>query len=648
MSRHSPIALLSCLLLTGLAACGGGGGGSDAFQVGTTAEAATGSAPLVVRGRWLVFLASETFTGLGGTDFNSDGDTSDSVAAVVDMDSGAETRLDVATLRAEVLGNEIYLVVDEGEDGTDWSGTNGTADVVLLHWSSASGVLTFVEVLAPTGAQRLVRSSNTLFYRSAATPVGADESTLHALTVAAPTTPLAVQASMGLGQLDPEPLSVDDDLLFLALDENGATDFNSDGDTSDAAVLALLDGTDAMARIVNVALAMADSGEPVAARATAADDWLVAFLVDEASQGGSNLNDQALFDPNPLLPDPCIAVMSDGDAGDRVLHYLQFQAFTLGNPAQNTGLCGQDRVLVLDGVVATIASEADSTCDLNDDGDSTDLVVRWAVVASPYVPERRLSLMHAVDTTIAGGSLGLSSLNERLIVVIPEADDGVNIDGKPEDNSLVTWVQPTLASPVWVFAHQNPTRPSFGTGIFDSMGDSEPFAGTSWMAPEPVGNRLAMTFLESVPGSNPDVGSLNTNLDCSPVAKDIDKVDALPVWCDYETGPTLDFDGLGYAVDTDNAGIVIAAGFVFFRVDEMADNRDYNGDGFADDWVLMRNPLSFCEPTVMGTSSAIAGPVIVTDGDLGAGFLSSEGDEGRDFNGDGDTGDVVVRWFRLR
>ena len=167
------------------------------------------------------------------------------------------------------------------------------------------------------------------------------------------------------------------------------------------------------------------------------------------------------------------------------------------------------------------------------------------------------------------------------------------------------------------------------------------------MAAEAVGGRLGIVFLEEVPGTNADVGSINTNLNCAFTQKDSDKTDGLPVWADFESGPTLDFDGMGYAVDKTNAGIALVDNYAFFRVSEADDNRDYNADGQINDIVLFRNPLTTCGPVPMATSSLVAGAAIETDGVRGAAFLSSESQAGVDFNGDGDETDLVVRWFKL-
>ncbi|MEQ1894216.1 MAG: hypothetical protein ABL998_16870 [Planctomycetota bacterium] len=626
-----------------LAACGSGGGDGSSFEINTTDSAAVPSAPLVVAGDWLIYFASEGFSGPAGTDFNGDGDTLDQVAVAVNLASGVETNLGVAARGATALGSEVFLAVDEADGNTDFD--TGPATKVLLHWNALVGV-EFVDELLDV-ARPLLPTNGRLYYASAATPAG-DETNLRTLTAAAPTTPVVIENEIGGGTLVAELLEQQAGLLFCKLDEsdNGA-DQNGDGDTNDDHVLALLDTTDAAGRLKSTALAMADDDAPLAADLIAAGDWLVAFLVDETAQDGTNFNDQTLF-AQPLLTENC--GVSDADALDQVLFFLEYADF-LSGAAQpvNTGLAGHDRVLAFDGFVATISDESEASCNLNaatGDADTSDHVARWVEAVLPISPARLSAQMHALATATPGGSFGLSVLSDRLIAVVDEDADSSNLDGKVLEHELVGWLDPSVSTPAWDFSHQSSTR-SHGTGIFDSDGDSEPFAGTSWMAAEAVGGRLGLVFLEEVPGTNTNVGSLNTNVNCAPVAKDSDKTDGLPVWADFESGPTLDFDGMGYAVDKANAGIELVDNFAFFRVSESDDNRDYNADGQINDIVLFRNPLTTCGPVPMATSSLVAGQAIETDGVRGAAFLSSETQADVDFNGDGDKTDLVARWFKL-
>lgn len=627
-----------------LAGCGSGSDGDSSFQIRTTSEAATPSAAVVVDDDWLVYFASEAFTGPTGTDMNGDLDTLDQIAVAVHMRSATETNLGVAARGAAVLGNELFLAVDESEDGNDWNG--GAGSEVLLHWNETVG-LEFVDELASVD-EPLLALGGRLYYASRSVP-GVDETNLRTLTAAAPTTPVVVGNLVGGGPLVAHLVDEVQGLIFARLDEDeNGSDLNGDSDATDEHVLALLDGTDATARMKSTALAMADDSAPLAADFIATGDWLVAFLVDEAAQDTTNFNDQTLFS-QPLLTEAC-AGTPDTDTLDQVLFFLEFADFESGaSQPVNTGLAGHDRVLAFDGFVATISDEADANCNLNaatGDADTNDHVARWVEAVTPIAPAREAAQMHALAVALPGGSFGLSVLADRLIAVIDEDADSSNLDGKVLEHELVAWLDPDAANPVWDVTHQSSTR-SHGTGIFDTDGDSEPFAGTSWMAAEAVGGRLGLVFLEEVPGTNPDVGPLNTNLNCAFVQKDTDKTDGLPVWADFESGPTLDFDGMGYAVDKTNAGIQISGNYAFFRVSEADDNRDYNADGQINDVVLFRNPLTTCGPVPMATSSLAVGQAIVTDGARGAAFLSSETQAGEDFNEDGDETDLVVRWFLL-
>lgn len=652
-STARPTRLLPLLLL--LAGCGSSDDDSG-FSLRTTTQAAEPSASIVIAGDWMVYFASEGFSGLTGSNFNLDPDKTDQVAFAVNLRTLVETNLQVAARGAVILGDQIYLTVDEALDGFDWDPLVVDADV-LLHWSATAAMVTRVDTLDLAFAGEMPRVvGGRLYYTAATTFAGTDETNLRRIEEAMPTMPLVVPNEATAGNVQAHLVGEDQGLLFCVIDEtDDGMIRNGDGEALDEHVLALLDGTDPLATLRNVGLALASDSGPLAARVLGTSRWLVAFLVDETFQGGTNFNNQTLFS-QPLLPESC-AGTPDMDVLDQVLFFLDFTAAGAVLPV-NTGLAGHERVLVLDGFVATISDELDANCNLNagtGDTDTSDEVARWVATTTPIAPAREADQLHALATSIAGGSRGLSVLDNRLIAVIDEDEDSFDHDGKLPEHELVAWLDPAVASAPWHFSHQAssadccggnpPSTCRFGTGVFDSNCDSEPFAGASWMAAEAVGDRLALVFLEEVPGTNPDVGSLNTNLDCAVVAKDTDKLDALPVWADFESGPTLDFDGVGFAVDAGNPGIEIARDFAFFRVSEAADNRDYNNDGQRNDVVLFRNPLLACEPVPMATSSSLPSQVISTDRDLGAAFLSSESQAGIDFNTDGDMTDLVVRYF---
>ena len=87
---------------------------------------------------------------------------------------------------------------------------------------------------------------------------------------------------------------------------------------------------------------------------------------------------------------------------------------------------------------------------------------------------------------------------------------------------------------------------------------------------------------------------------------------------------------------------------LYYRVDEVEDENDWNEDGDENDLVLLRTSVSAGTTAVMGALSNLAGaPAIETDGMLGAAFFASEAMEGADLNNDGDMTDLVLRWFRI-
>ena len=644
-----------CLALAIATACGGGSSNRHTFEVRSGTGTVSGATELTVVGIWAAYFESEGLTG-GGTDLNGDMDTMDEVVRAIHIEDATDTSLGVAAIAVAIVGDHFYLQVEESADTKDWNGINGMTDRVLLHWTSSTSVVTFVDTLNPSPrGPGVVALADRLFYSADVAALAGDETSLRRIETDGPTTPVAISNQLGGGTLDAVVLGEEDGLVFLLADEaDVARDLNGDPAPFDDLVLALIDGTQTAVPVVNVGLAIRDEDAPFGAAIDFDGDWLVAFLVDEAAQGATNLNAPGLF-VNKLVPDACDGT-PDVDTLDQVLHYLRFDDFVLGGMAVNTGLVGRDRVLVVADAVATLSDEMAANCSLNGDVDTADTVVRWVTTTTPVAPPRDPSQLFAVDTLIPGGAMGVATLFDRIVCVVDEAQDSRNQDGKPEDHDLVAWLDPaTGATAAWTFAHQSSKSAGVGTGIFedvdgDGVGDpksgaSEPFAGTGWMSADDSFGRLALTFLEAVPGTNPMVGSLNLNLDCAVFFKDADKTDSLPVWLDFAQTDVLDFDGVGFAVDAANAGIVIAGFNVFFRVHEADDGIDHNEDGAVDDVVLMRNSVNRCDPVAMATSSIIPGPVVVTDGTLGAAFFADESLTGEDYNENGFAFDIVVRYF---
>lgn len=388
------LALLTLLSLLP-AGCSSGSSTSTSYVLRNTSVAVAGATRVAVAGRNLAFLASEGTTnhdGPGGTNYNAangDADFIDTIAVAVDLQTLAESVLGVAALDLAWIGDELYLAVSESADSKDWNEDSDTADVVLLHWSRTANVLTRVDDLASSSLPQFVPVGTNLFYTSDTTPAGATMSNLMVIGAATPLAPVMIPTQDLAAELSPRILLEEEGLLFLRLDENDeGRDLDGDSDSTDSRVLALLDGSDAAGVIRNVGLALPSDSGPFRARKTAAHDWDVGFLVSEADSGATNLNDPLLFD-SAWQATQCVG-QADADTNDDVLHFLAFAAWNtdpVTAPPQNTGLAAKDKIAIANGFVAAICAESDEgTCDLNQDGDTADDVVRWTELVSAPSP----------------------------------------------------------------------------------------------------------------------------------------------------------------------------------------------------------------------------------------------------------------------
>jgi hypothetical protein len=654
--------------------CNESGGGGIIFVTRDTQTAFGATGKVFVAERWILFQADEFTTGPAGTDLNSDGDVIDSVARLVEMATQVETNLGVAADAFAILGSassaQLYVVVDEAKDGKDWSGDAALDDLVLLHAAasdaSAMGfaALTHVCDLEPTNAHALIAAGDRVWFveqPAVGEELVAGESALAWVDLAAPmTVNRAAHAIVDPGTgtdlvealQDPKLVGLDGGLLFFTMDETveeatigGGAGVNLNGGFTDPQLLDDVDATDPfvlgvleagaaspVARGFGYAVASADV--PVRALDLGSNERLIAFLVSETDQGGDNFNDSVNSPdlPGGWLPPQCTA--EDADILDQVLHYALYLAFVAdpdANRPVNTGLAGQDRVLALAATggnfVATLVPEADAGCDLNDDGDSTDLVFRWAPVGGGTGYFTSAAGLLAVEP-VGGGVFGATDFDQRFLAVISEADNDADYNGQTsgagfQTQDLVAWLDPSAPSPAWVFDH----NPSSG-GV--------QAAGSDWFAEREQRDYLLSTFQESVIDQ-----SLNTG-------GDDDKTDSLATFARFQSALDLDFPGPTVATMPANAGIVIANNFGFFRVDEADDDRDWNGDGDQTDSLLFRtNPQTMQNTNALSILNDLPRPAVESGGTIGAAFVSNEAMAGVDFNLDGDMADLVLRWFRI-
>ena len=650
-SLPRPLALGAILALA--TACSVGSGGSSSFAIRRTTVSVAGGTPVAISAKHLAFLADEGTTGPGGTDMNGDGDKIDSIAVVVDMGSRVQTNLGVAATAIAWIGGEFYMVVDEALDGRDWNGDADTSDLVLLHISSAGLTTTtplpaafdFIDRVSAVGTTKMVTVGTSLYYSSARAPSNPTESNLFVITTAAPTTPTMVPTLDATGSLSPRILAKDEGLIFLGLDETvEGRDLNNDADATDTTVLALLDATTSTDAIRSTELAI-PSTSPFRAKKKSSHDWDVGFLVSEADQGGTNLNDPALFGPS-WKPSQC-AGFEDADATDSVLHFLGFAAWDadpVANPPVNTGLVGCRKIAITNGYIATISPEhdaadpngAEGTCDLNSDGDTNDYVVRWVQMNTTVLPLTPAANIHAL-TDVPGGTHGLAELGTRFVIEVSEADDNLDINGDAQKTlDLIGWLSPTgqaNSNTPWDFTHGGAPGTTF--------------VGASWMSELPDRSRMNLALEERVMG-------VNINSHNPPVpGEDTDTNDSVPTFPIFTGGtPYMAFPGVAIAVQTGNSGIVTARNIGFYRVSEAEDSRDWNSDGLETGYVLFRTSLTQGTSAAMGALNSLPGrPAIEVNTEetspSGAAFIADEQLQGSgfDYNGDGDATDLVISYF---
>ncbi len=666
ISRYdAALAALVALLALACAGCGSSDDDDDSLQpLSTRGHVAPGS-PITLVGNWMIYLEEEN-SPAGPQDLNGNAFMGDSVAVAVSMGGQTFFPLGVAPFAAHVVGDQLYFEVVEATDGRDWNGDTVLDDVVLLHWAfgaasvpngmgqcNAEGVC-YVDDLRPSAnVNSAISAGGRLYYASnvsdlVLTAAGDGATTLRTLAQTAPRLPVEV-AHLDTGQRRPLLLGEEAGLLFLAYDETvELANQNGDMDADDNTVLALLDAAQPQRGIQSTGLALPSSTSPIRARRTAAqNDWLVAFFVSEADQGGASLNDRDSpeFMGTAWEPVQCNA-SPDTDAADVVVHFLHFEPWFADPvlfPPRNTGLVGRDpmgvepdRLVVVEGFVATASDEASANCDLNFDMDLVDTVVRWTRAVTdplaPVLPPGDVTELHALATGIAGGSHGLAGLSSGFVIAVDEALDSEDIDGDGQMNVLVASHNPQLPPLTpWRFQH--------GTG------SAIPFVGAAWMAPMESELRLPIAFQESVQG-------VSLNSACKDLSfADADTTDELPTWPRF-SGDVLVFPGVGFGLSPQKGGIVVARSLAFFRVSEAEQQVDLDGDGDTTGFVLALCPVFACEPLVLHTvpddpSADGTTPAVVTDGLVGAVFVASETESMRDLNGNGFVGEDVLLYFLL-
>ncbi len=619
--------------------------GSSRFRAVSARTGVASDTPTLVRGPWIVFLASEATSGSIGTDFNQDGDFGDQIVSVIHMGSQREFVLDIAAQEIAILGDDVWFATDEDQDDRDWDLDGFANDLVLLHWDGTNGAVTFVATLNPDGRTAFVTVGDRVYFcREVSGPLFAPDTTLAFVDTTAPTTPVGIDNADIAFALRPRLIAADEGLLFLGQNEIvELRDLNGDGDQLDEFVLALHDTTDPLADVKSVGLAALDEDVPVRAMSRGPGDWLVGFLVNEEAQANANLNDPNLFTAG-WQPPQC-AGLEDTDTIDNVLFFLVFAPWDvnpIANPPVNTGLAGTLRVLAAPGAgaspgyVATIQAELDEgTCSLNfdpDDGEDTDqddFVLRWTEAVDPVLPVTSVDELVAVDVEVPGNTFGVSALAGFFLTSIDEESDSRDHDGFPDVD-------------VTILARLDPTLGTLADWEVDQSAGADFFVGPTWMEESDDHTQVLMAISETVARV-----PLNSG--------DNDLLDSVHVVAqeDPDNPGDIDFPGPAFAVDPDIADLAFGGPWALFSVAELDDSHDYNGDGDQNDTVLARAVADgFASTafitTLMSNVQEQDQPLSITGGsDVGAAFIANERARNIDFNHDGDVDDFVMSWFRF-
>ncbi len=605
------------------------------FLAKTMGQSIAPSAPLAINDRYLAYPASELGTGVGGTDFNNDGDTNDDVLVVLNLSNDEVTQLGVSyNQQAENigwLGDNLFFVTDEADEMRDWNNDGDFNDRVLLRWFPGTDVTHFADMIQ----RPIFFTDSALIFDSGIAPAAVGDTNLRRISLDAgglPVAPELVRTSyvdVAANGLELVTEGVSNGLFWMEASEVAeGVDLNGDADVTDTNVLVVLgDQAGREAQLVGLSTGMFASANSVLAIPDGTDT-IVCVTVSETSQN-ANLNDPALF--NSLWHPTQCSGAADVDSIDEVLHWFRLDDFTVDpvlNAPINTGLAVSSKIYHLGTkfIGAICFESSEGTCDLNGDGDNFDGMLRWIELTPTAIPMGLVNKLVALDTTIAGGTEGVIALDNALwVAFVDEAADGRDYDGNVVNRRFLGVLDPELPGTTWNFDQGSNT-----------------FITPSWMQQDPsTDSRFLAAITEASTG-------VDRNLDG-------DFNDSVPTFPREGGAPReLDFPGVNVAVEINNAGMYTVGNYGFYRISEADQEFDYNLDGDFNDEILQRVDLTGgSQATSMGIVTNGMGPVVVSGrGNLPRGIVwlapeNQQGPSGTDLNMDGDTSDTVVRFSRL-
>ena len=401
----------------------------------------------------------------------------------------------------------------------------------------------------------------------------------------------------------------------------GMTDQNGDGDANDR-VLYVMDT--ATGTVTNLGLATNCQNTAVM-RECLLDGSTLAFVVDEAAQGGQDLN-------------------GDGDALDDVLHVYDFTTGVV----TNVGLDALGGFDVDSGRIAFgVRESAQGGMDLDGDSDASDIVVHLYDGSLP-----------AANLGIASESLAIDLDGDLLAIGVPENGTGVvdlNVDGDTADTVVHAFDLQTSNVTNLGWAVSGPTDFQAGGGLIaaavseqaqgmDLNGDMEDFDDVIHVFDVSDGSITNLGYAIDafqLDGSHLAFAVNEIGQNFTDLNGDGDFIDVILHLFDGTTATTTNLltdASMGFKLDGD---MLLA----FAASETNQGGTDQNGDGDADDATLYVFDIESGNLINVNADPIGAFQTFQLDGKA-VSFAIDESRQGpADLNGDTDTQDTVLHLF---
>ena len=512
-------------------------------------------------------------------------------------------------------GVAAYTVPEADQGGVDLNGDGDTLDDVLHVRDQVTGA-TLNTGLAIDKFELILEAGFLAFtvFESdqGSTDLNGDgdtsDSVVHVMRLPAGP-PVNVGLAGGYGNL-----AIAEGQLLFDVQENahGGTDINGDGDAADS-VMHLYDLATGTTRGIAIASYLSYQ-QPVAF-------GTMPFLVNEWEQGSTDLN-------------------GDGDDSDTVLYVYDIASGTWISTGHAIEGYSSELALVPGFIAYAVNEVSQGAIDLNGDGDTLDDVLFEYDILADTRTNLGLALL----------SGNLDAVDDQVLVGVSEYASGMtdlNGDGDPWDD-VFHLRSPTVGATVnFGLALGTVSSSSFlvdgrralfgvselGQGGIDLNGDGD---GDDWSILHLYDPTLASVSNLGLAGADADLRSHRL---------------ALGVYEEDQGGVDLNGDGdaldsVVHMIDLANSTVVNLGlattwlqhtGSALFYVDEASQSADLNGDGDTSDWV------SHAHDFFSGVTQNLSLAAAVQSSDPGLQVLGiDEFDQGVDLNGDGDTTDTVL------